>query len=516
MQVWQWAPAVCRGGRRRALRRGYNTRQRPIQVAIVGSGPAGFYSAYRLQKKVADARIDMYEQLPVPYGLARYGVAPDHAEVKKCTETLIDVAKHPAFNFAGNVPIGNGDGQLPLKSLAPHYDAVIFAYGAGKDKKLNLPGEELRGVVSARAFVGWYNGLPEHADLAPDLTAGDTAVVIGQGNVALDVTRILVAPLDQLRTTDIAEEAVAALSKSRIREVKVVGRRGPLQAPYTIKELRELMHMPGLGFKPPPEPWDDLMGVERKKLPRQLKRIAELLEKGAKTPLDQSQKAWQLGYLRSPAAFLSSNNDTLEAVGFEQMAYNQPVSSILTGDPQADLNAIRALKVHPASPSNKTLIRAGLAFRSVGYQSTALDGMSGIGVPFDHNTGIIPNDRWGRVLSPIEGPAGPLTAKHVPGMYCAGWVKRGPTGVIASTLDDAFTTADIVARDWEEGTRFIEGERKGGWGEVRRVVEGRGIRWVGWREWERIDEVERERGRARGKVREKIRRVEEMLKVLDG
>ncbi|KAH9808622.1 NADPH:adrenodoxin oxidoreductase, mitochondrial [Teratosphaeria destructans] len=483
--VWKWT-AVGGAGRRHALRRGYSTnatRQRPIQVAVIGSGPAGFYSAYRLQKKLADARVDMYEQLPVPYGLARYGVAPDHPEVKKCTETLVDVAKHPDFHFAGHVPIGDGDGQLPLRRLVPHYDAVIFAYGAGQDRKLHIPGEELRGVVSARAFVGWYNGLPEHADLQPTSRAGDTAVVIGQAT---------------------------------IREVKVVGRRGPLQAPYTIKELRELMHLSALGFKPPPEPWDDLMGVDRATLPRQLRRIAELLEKGAKTPLHQSQKAWQLGYLRSPAAFLSANNETLDAVGFEHMAYTQPVASLLTGDPHADLNAIRALRVHPASPSNKTLIRAGLAFRSVGYQSTALEGMSDVGVPFDHHTGIIPNDRWGRVLSPVEGPAGPLTAKHVPGMYCAGWVKRGPTGVIASTLDDAFTTADIVAKDWEEGTKFIEGESKGGWGEVRRIVEARGIRWVGWRDWERIDEVERARGREKGKVREKIRRVEEMLKVLDG
>jgi len=166
------------------------------------------------------------------------------------------------------VAIGTEKGQLPLTCVAPHYDAVLFAYGASRDKKLGIPGEDLKGVVSARAFVGWYNGLPEYADLDPDLTKGDTAVVIGQGNVALDVTRILLAPLDELRKTDLTERAIEALSKSKVENVKVIGRRGPLQAPYTIKELRELMHLPGVAFAPPPEGWEKLIGVEpRKRLP---------------------------------------------------------------------------------------------------------------------------------------------------------------------------------------------------------------------------------------------------------
>ncbi|WPG98715.1 nadph:adrenodoxin oxidoreductase, mitochondrial [Acrodontium crateriforme] len=491
-------------------------RDRPPHVAIIGSGPAGFYSAYRLQKKIPDVRIDMYEQLPVPFGLARFGVAPDHPEVKKCTETLIDVAKSPHFNFVGNIPIGDEAGSLPLTAIAPHYDAILFAYGASRDKKLGIPGEDLNGVYSARAFVGWYNGLPEHADLNPDLLSGDTAVVIGQGNVALDVTRILLAPLADLRKTDIAEHAIEALSKSRVRDVKVIGRRGPLQAPYTIKELRELMQLPGVGFKPPPESWDDLMQAERKKLPRQLKRIAELLEKGSKTPLDSSEKAWQLGYLRSPAAFLSQDSKSLAAVGFTQTTYVEPASSIITGDPQNDLNAIRAIKVK--STETKTLIHTPLAFNSVGYKSEALSGMADIGVPFDKNTGIIPNDRWGRVLSPSKGPAGPLTAGHVPGMYCAGWVKRGPTGVIASTLDDAFTTGDILARDWTDGVSFANHNdtgSRGGWQAVKPEISRRGLRPVTWNDWQAIDAEEIKRGQALGKVKEKFSSVEEMLKVLD-
>lgn len=430
----------------------------------------------------------------------------------------MDVAKYPHFNFAGNVPIGTEAGSLPLEVIAKNYDAILFAYGASRDRKLGITGEDLKGVVSARAFVGWYNGLPEYADLEPDLIRGDTAVVIGQGNVALDVTRILLAPLAELKKTDISEQAVEVLSRSKVTSVKVIGRRGPLQAPYTIKEIRELMHLPKVGFAPPPEDWDSLMGVERKRLPRQLRRIAELLEKGSKSPLDASAKAWQLGYLRSPAAFLSSNTQDLDAVGFEQMEYEVDPSSVITGDPPTDLNAVRKLKVR--STGKKSLVHASLAFRSVGYQSEPLEGMKDIGVPFDQALGVIPNDRWGRVLSPGQGPAGPLTAGHVPGMYCAGWVKRGPTGVIASTMDDAFTTADIISKDWQEGVKFATDEAedggKSGWDVVRGEMEDRGLRFVSWQDWEKIDALEKARGKANGKEREKIRSVAEMLKVLDG
>lgn len=432
------------------------------------------------------------------------------------------MGKSPNFTFIGNVSIGDEPGKLPLTSIAPHYDAVLFAYGASKDKALGIPGEDLKGVVSARAFVGWYNGLPEYADLNPDLEGGDTAVVIGQGNVAIDVTRVLLQHVDELRKTDIAEHALEALSRSKIRDVKIIGRRGPLQAPYTIKELRELMHLRDVGFKPPPESWDDLIGVERKKLPRQLKRIAELLEKGSHTPLETSHRAWQLGYLRSPAAFLPSSTlpTQLSAVGFEATTYKQYPSTQLTpDDPQTSLNSLRSLRVQPVStPTSKTRISTHLAFRSVGYLSEPLPGFPDLGVPFDQNLGIIPNDMHGRVISPARGPAGPLTAGHVPGMYCAGWVKRGPTGVIASTMDDAFHTAEVIAGDWEGGAGFNSGEgaRKAGWEGVKGEVERRGIRTVSWREWGVIDAEERRRGLEKGRQRVKCVSVKEMLGILDG
>ena len=199
---------------------------KPLRLAVIGSGPAGFYTAHRLIKKVPDAVVDMYEQLPVPYGLVRFGVAPDHPEVKNCEDTFEEVAESPRFNYIGNVRIGH---DIKLVDMKPHYDAILFSYGASEDRPLGIPGEDRLGVFSAREFVGWYNGLPEFQNLQPDLQTGDQAVIIGQGNVALDVARILLTPVDVLRKTDITGHALEALSRNKIKSVKVVGRRGPLQ-----------------------------------------------------------------------------------------------------------------------------------------------------------------------------------------------------------------------------------------------------------------------------------------------
>jgi adrenodoxin-NADP+ reductase len=201
-------------------------------MAVIGSGPAGFYTSYRLMKQLPSAKIDMYEQLPVPYGLVRFGVAPDHPDVKNCADTFESVAASPRFTYIGNVKVGR---DVDLTAMKPHYDAILFSYGASQDRKLGIPGEDLKGVFSAREFVGWYNGLPQFQGLGPDLDAGEQAVVIGQGNVALDVARILLSPVDVLRKTDITEQAIEALTRSRIKSVKVVGRRGPLQvsSPYS-------------------------------------------------------------------------------------------------------------------------------------------------------------------------------------------------------------------------------------------------------------------------------------------
>lgn len=211
------------------LRNAYSTVngfRKPLRLAVIGSGPAGFYTAYRLMNKVQDAVIDVYEQLPVPYGLVRFGVAPDHPEVKNCQDTFEGVALSPRFNYIGNVRVGH---DIELSKLKLHYDAILFSYGASEDRKLGIPGEDMSGVFSAREFVGWYNALPQFQGLKPQLQAGEQAVVIGQGNVAMDVARILLSPVDTLKSTDITEEALQTLSESKVRSVRVVGRRGPIQ-----------------------------------------------------------------------------------------------------------------------------------------------------------------------------------------------------------------------------------------------------------------------------------------------
>lgn len=206
---------------------------RPLRLAIVGSGPAGFYAAARVIQKLSDARIDMYEKLPVPFGLVRYGVAPDHPEVKNCQDRFEEVASSERFQFIGNASVGS---DIQLSIMKRHYDALLFSYGASQDRLLNIPGEALRGVTSARAFVGWYNGLPEFAEMQPDLN-GEHAIVIGNGNVALDVARVLLSDVDALRRTDMSDQALEALSRSRVKRVTIAGRRGPVQVRMTLKNI---------------------------------------------------------------------------------------------------------------------------------------------------------------------------------------------------------------------------------------------------------------------------------------
>ncbi|EFQ99219.1 NADPH:adrenodoxin oxidoreductase [Nannizzia gypsea CBS 118893] len=491
---------------------------RPFRVAVIGSGPAGFYAAYRLMGKVPEAVIDMYEQLPVPFGLVRYGVAPDHPEVKNCQDKFTEVAASPRFNFIGNIALGSG---LPLSSLKPHYDAILFSYGASKDRELGLPNERtLSGIFSARAFVGWYNGLPEYKNLLPDLASGEDAVIIGQGNVALDVARVLLSDVDALRKTDMSEHALEELSKSRVKRVRVVGRRGPMQAAFTIKEVRELMQLPSTGFEPIPSallPPDSIISG----LPRANKRITQLLAKGSSTNLESSTKKWSLDFLLSPRSFHSSPEDpgSLSHITFTR-------NQLDPADPYSPSASVSPLLADDGKTAHIN-IPANLCFRSIGYKSCPLPGLDELAVPFDASRGLIPNDGQGRVLNtmPSSGDGDSLPA-HVPGVYCAGWVKRGPTGVIASTMTDAFATADAIAADWgvhrDRGGDKMEflNSRSGhestglGWDGVRPDTEKRGLRPTSWTDWEEIDRIEKERGQAKGKPREKFALVDDMLGVL--
>ncbi|KAI1095957.1 nucleotide-binding domain-containing protein [Rostrohypoxylon terebratum] len=475
---------------------------RPLRMAVVGSGPAGFYTAYRVMSKVPKTKVDMFEALPVPYGLVRFGVAPDHPEVKNCENKFEEVASSPDFTFIGNVAIGNPGGHfggctIPLASLMLHYDAVVFAYGASKDKQLGIPGEsEFKGIYSAREFVGWYNGLPEYANLAPELTKGEEAVIVGQGNVALDVARMLLENVDVLRKSDITETAIEMLSKSRIKRVRIVGRRGPMQASFTIKEVRELMKLPWVGYN----------GVNRDralipehltKLPRAQRRLMEILMKGSITPLDTASKKWYLDFCLSPTEFLGDTDGHVNSTVFEKTSLASPFDSSSS----------------VVGTGEKLQTPSSAVFRSIGYKSVPLPGFEGAGISFNDKRGIINNDGMGRVLQVKrdDSDSDQQKGSHVPGVYCAGWVKRGPTGVIASTMEDAFSTGDAIASDWNANAPFLQGESNDGWDALRTGVEFGKCQVIHWEDWQKINRAEKLRGELIGKEREKFVSTTEML-----
>ncbi|KAL9088692.1 MAG: hypothetical protein Q9159_002943 [Coniocarpon cinnabarinum] len=477
-----------------------------MRLGVVGSGPAGYYAAIRVRQKLPNAFIDMYEKLPVPYGLVRYGVAPDHPEVKNCQDRFEEVApqSHGLFHYVGNVSIGD---QINISNLKQHYDALLFAYGASTDRLLGIPGEaSTHGIYSARGFVGWYNGLPEFAGLAPDLDA-EHAVVIGNGNVALDIARILLTDVDALRKTDISDSALDTLSKSRVKKVTIAGRRGPMQAAFTIKELRELVNLPACAFHAdkqeliPSAGWiSKLPRLEQRKY-----RFAKLLTEGVL----EGDKQCTLRSMISPDAFLSSNNDgNLSHIRFRHNVFEDDSSRF-----------VASAKVKPTTETED--VETQVAFRSIGYKAEPINGLrDDLGIEFDRAKGIIPNDGFGRALksSNAEESDGDNSA---PGCYCAGWVKNGPTGVIATTMEDAFATADAMIQDWNSGRQMLrechpDDDNMSGWEALRGglLEDDPAINeFATWRDWKAIDWFEKQLGKENGgKPRSKITDVAEMMR----
>ncbi|XP_046855443.1 NADPH:adrenodoxin oxidoreductase, mitochondrial-like isoform X2 [Xenia sp. Carnegie-2017] len=431
-------------------------------VCIVGSGPAGFYTAQYLLKFHQSIHVDIYEKLPVPFGLVRYGVAPDHPETKNCINQFTATVKNERCQFFGNVNIGK---DILLKELKSCYDAVILCYGAQNDRKLEIPGEDTHGVYSARSFVEWYNGLPASRELMPDLSS-ETAVILGQGNVALDVSRILLKPVSMLEQTDISEYALKALRESKVRKVYVVGRRGPRQTSFTIKELREMLKLPGC--RSVFEREDFLPLNERlSEVPRQKRRLLELLCKTALNPPEHETcsftKEFKLKFCRSPVEILRSEMGNVSGIKFE-------VNNLIE------------------------------IFRSIGYRSTTIDD----DLPFDNERGVIS----------CETNNGHVTG--MPGIYCCGWARTGPSGVILATLNEGRETAKIVVDDINKGNvPDIRTENKG-FLAISAILESRGIKPVFFEQWERIDACEQLLGSGRGKPREKITDTEYLLELAHG
>ncbi|KAI8924661.1 hypothetical protein BC831DRAFT_415838 [Entophlyctis helioformis] len=466
------------------------TGSRSLHVAIVGAGPAGFYTASKLLKQ-PDVKVDLFEQLPVPYGLVRYGVAPDHPEVKNVIQKFEGVAENPAMRFVGNVCIGT---DIPLSVLRSAYDAVILTYGSTSERRLGIPGESqaTANVFSSRAFVGWYNGHPAHANLPVDLSSSDTAVVIGQGNVALDVARLLVTPIDVLAKTDIARHALDVLAASRIRHVRVVGRRGPAHIAFTSKEFREMLAVDDgrLGFKLDPvwlknqlEPYQLLLKSDR---PR--KRLLDLMAKGAVAGADgggsgdgsgvRAAKSWALDFLLSPTRVVVDPSEPTRATAVEFE------TNTLVGDVGWDQRA--------KGTGDKVTVDCGLVVSSVGYQNQPL----GDELALDPETrSHVPNER-GRVESPTP-------------LYVAGWLKTGPRGVIASTMYDAYETADTVLEDHAAQAIPVKGTDP--LPALKERLASMCIRTTDFADWKTLDAVEQQRGAASGKEREKLVSVSEML-----
>ncbi|XP_078230683.1 NADPH:adrenodoxin oxidoreductase, mitochondrial isoform X18 [Callithrix jacchus] len=427
------------------------------------------------------AHVDIYEKQPVPFGLVRFGVAPDHPEVKNVINTFTQTAHCGRCAFWGNVEVGR---DVTVPELREAYHAVVLSYGAEDHRALEIPGEELPGVCSARAFVGWYNGLPENQELKPDLSC-DTAVILGQGNVALDVARILLTPPEHLEKTDITKAALDVLRQSRVKTVWLVGRRGPLQVAFTIKELREMIQLPGT--RPILDPVDFLGLQDRlKEVPRPRKRLTELLlrtamekpgpEEAARRA--SASRAWGLRFFRSPQQVLPSP-DGQGAAGV-RLAVTR-----LEGVGEAT----RAVPTGAMED-----LPCGLVLSSIGYKSRPIDPS----VPFDSKLGVIPN---------VEG-----RVTDVPGLYCSGWVKRGPTGVIATTMTDSFLTGQMLLQDLKAGL-LPSGPRPGS-AAIQALLSSRGVQPVSFSDWEKLDAEEVARGQGTGRPREKLVDPQEMLHLL--
>ncbi|MGP4001111.1 FAD-dependent oxidoreductase [Streptomyces sp. 8N706] len=435
-----------------------------LRVAVVGSGPSGVYTAQALveQQAVPDVHVDVLDRLPCPYGLVRYGVAPDHEKIKSLQNNLRKVLEHPRVRFLGHVEIGPG-GVRP-DQLRELYHAVVYCVGAATDRRLGIPGETLPGSFSATEFVSWYSAHPD-APADDFLLGARSAVVIGVGNVAVDVTRILARGAEELRPTDVPQAALGLLADSRVNEVHMVGRRGPSQAKFTTKELRELGSLPGAEVVvDPAELALDPAVADSSGLPAVNRRNVEVLRGwAAQPPRDRSRRIHLRFHLRPVAVLPSPDGERVAGVRFERTVPDGHGGVVGTG----------AFEEIPAQ----------LVLRSVGYRGVPL-----LGLPFDADHGTVPNAE-GRVLR--DGTPSP-------GEYVAGWIKRGPTGVIGSNRPCAKQTAAALLADAPAlaGRRVPDDPR-----EALRLLGQEPVEWPGW---QAIEAAEAALGRTLGRTTVKI------------
>lgn len=446
----------------------------PLRVAIVGSGPAGFYTAEHLQRHAErDVSIDMFDRLPTPFGLVRGGVAPDHSKIKSVTKVYEKIASRPGFRFYGCVEFGR---DLTIDDVNRHYHALVLAVGAPQDRRMGIPGEDLPGSASATDFVAWYNSHPDYRDLDVDLS-GEHVVVVGNGNVAVDVARILATPVDILAATDIADHALEKLRSSRVRTITMLGRRGPAQAAFTPKEIRELGEIPGVALLVDPSDLD-LDDVSARHLDEDAHRVLGALAEVAGRTATHEERIIQLRFLTSPRSIVGEHHVREVVV----------VSNVLRDEG----GSVRAIPTE-----QEDIVPASLVLRAVGYRGQPVPGF-----PFDESRAIIPN-----VDGRVAGSAGPGT-----GLYVSGWIKRGPQGVIGTNKADAGETVATLIRDLESG--LLPDPPESSPDAIEDLIRLRVPHVVSWGDWCRIDAAEREAGEAVGRPRRKFSSIEEMLGVL--
>ncbi|MBI2070601.1 MAG: FAD-dependent oxidoreductase [Elusimicrobia bacterium] len=454
--------------------------KRLLRVAVVGSGPSGFYAAEALLNAPGLAvEVDMFDRLPTPYGLVRGGVAPDHQKIKSVILVYEKVAAKTGFRFFGNIHIGK---DLSTEELSLHYDQVVFAVGNETDRRLGIPGEDLTGSRSATEFVGWYNGHPDHHHHQFDLSC-DKVAVVGIGNVAMDVTRILAQDPDHLAKTDIADYALDALRKSRVREVFLLGRRGPAQAAFSPTEIKEIgeLHSADLVVLPEEAALDDASASLTLE-PNDKKNVGYVQER-ARLGEGTKNKKVRLRFCVSPVEIIGERG-RVAAIKIEK--------NTLIKDDRGNIKAKGAGRFET--------LPVGMVLRSVGYHGIALPG-----VPFDAKSGHIPNEN-GRVIDA-------QTKKIVPGAYVVGWAKRGPSGLIGTNRADSVATVQAML---EDAVRPASGNApKKSSQAVVDLLRTKNLRFVTFEDWKALDRLEIESGARKGKIRDKFTVVDEMLSALE-
>lgn len=454
----------------------------PLRVAIIGAGPAGFYTAERLYKeKTLNVAIDMFDRLPTPFGLVRAGVAPDHQKIKSVTKIFDRVAQNDTFRFFGNVKLGR---DISVEDLRNHYHQIVYTVGAQSDRNLPIPGIELEGSHAATEFVAWYNGHPDYRDYEFDLSQENVAVV-GMGNVAIDVARILSRTYNGLKTTDIADHALEALKESKVKRVYILGRRGPAQAAFTPVEAKELLEMTITQTMVLAEEaeLDPLSEASLANADRGTMRNVEIIRQIAHHPDEHMPKQLFIRFLVSPVELIGDENGRVCALKLVKNELYETETGTLRPKPTDEYEEIPV----------------GLVFRSIGYRGVPIEG-----VPFNDRWGVIANN-GGRVID-YE------TEDVVLGEYTAGWIKRGPSGVIGTNKPDAAETVKLMLEDFAAGKLLSPSQPSPE--AALTLIEQKQPKFVTYADWQKIDAVECAKGEEQGRPRVKFTTVEEMLAVV--